>query len=285
MNQILRIRRMHRADIPFAIRLTNLEGWGITRTDFERIIRLDPTGSFIVCLGTKRVGMVTTTSYGKETAWIGNVVVKEVARGRHIGQKLVEHAIAYLRALGIRKIALYCMWKNVRFYEKLGFVRDVRFVRLHRKRQSERHRSEHGRNFGKPSLLPRMLAVDRKAFGADRSKLLRLLLTENRHGVIIGSENESFLVVKTYNDMSELGPWVGTASFNENDGRLIKRLTNEYEGKPIETSCLVSNRKGLNSLKRNGFRVTNVGYRMWYAKKQKIGVDQANFLLGFLDKG
>ncbi|HYW01452.1 MAG TPA: hypothetical protein VE862_08280, partial [Candidatus Acidoferrum sp.] len=79
--------------------------------------------------------------------------------------------------------------------------------------------------------------------------------------------------------------WVGTASFDENDGRLIKRLTNKYEGKPIEASCLVSNRKALNSLKRNGFRVTNVGYRMWYAKKQKIGVDQANFLLGFLDKG
>jgi GNAT superfamily N-acetyltransferase len=276
---------MHRTDIPFAIRLTNLEGWGITGTDFERIIRLDPRGSFIVCLGTKRVGMVTTTSYGKETAWIGNVVVKEVARGRHIGQKLVEHAVAYLRGSGISRIALYCMWKNVRFYEKLGFVRDVRFVRLHRKPQSERPRSEHDQDFAKPSLLPRMLAVDRKAFGADRSKLLRLLLTENRHGVIFGSENESFLVVKTYNDMSEFGPWVGTASFNENDVRLIKRLTNKYEGKPIEASCLVSNRMGLNSLKRNGFRVTNVGYRMWYTKKQKIGVDRANFLLGFLDKG
>jgi len=130
-----------------------------------------------------------------------------------------------------------------------------------------------------------MLAVDRKAFGADRSKLLRLLLTENRHGVIFGSENESFLVVKTYNDMSEFGPWVGTASFDENDGRLIKRLTNKYEGKPIEASCLVSNRKVLNGLRRNKFRVTNVGYRMWYAKKPKIGGDQANFLLGFLDKG
>jgi len=284
MNQILRIRRMHRADISFAIRLTNLEGWGITGTDFERIIRLDPRGSFIVCLGKKRVGMVTTTSYGKDTAWIGNVVVKELARGRHIGQRLVEHAVAYLRGSGISRIALYCMWKNVRFYEKLGFVRDVRFVRLHRKPQSERYRSEHGRDFGKP-LLPRMLAVDRKAFGADRSKLLRLLLTENRHGVIFGSENESFLVVKTYNDMSEFGPWVGTASFDENDGRLIKRLTNKYEGKPIEASCLVSNRKVLNGLRRNKFRVTNVGYRMWYAKKQTIGGDQANFLLGFLDKG
>ena len=275
---------MRRTDISFAIRLTNLEGWGITRNDFERIIRLDPKGSFIVCLGRKRVGMVTTTSYGKEIAWIGNVVVNEAARGRHIGQKLIEHAVAYLRGSGIRKIALYCMLKNVRFYQKLGFVRDVRFVRLHRKPQFDRYQSEHDRNFAE-NLLPRMLMVDKKAFGADRSKLLRLLLTENRHGVIFDSDNKSFLVVKTYKEMSEFGPWVGTASYDENDVKLIKRITSQYRGKPIEASCLVSNRRVLNGLKRDAFRVTNVGYRMWYTKKQKIGVDRANFLLGFLDKG
>ncbi len=276
---------MRRTDIPFAIRLTNLEGWGITKTDFERIIRLDPRASSIACLGKKRVGMVTTTSYGREIAWIGNVVVKGLARGKHIGQRLVEHAVAYLRGSGIRKIVLYCMWKNVRFYEKLGFVRDVRFIRLHRKAQFDRYRSEHDRDFGNSSLLPRMLAVDKKAFGADRSKLLRLLLTENRHGVIFDSVNKSFLVVKTYNDMSEFGPWVGTTSFDDNDGKLIKRITNQYGGKSIEASCLASNRRVLNGLKREGFRVTDVGYRMCYAKKQKIGSDQVNFLLGFLDKG
>jgi predicted GNAT family acetyltransferase len=228
--------------------------------------------------------MVTTTSYGKEIAWIGNVVVNEAARGRHIGQKLIEHAVAYLRGSGIRKIALYCMLKNVRFYQKLGFVRDVRFVRLHRKPQFDRYQSEHDRNFAE-NLLPRMLMVDKKAFGADRSKLLRLLLTENRHGVIFDSDNKSFLVVKTYKEMSEFGPWVGTASYDENDVKLIKRITSQYRGKPIEASCLVSNRRVLNGLKRDAFRVTNVGYRMCYAKKHKIGYDQANFLLGFLDKG
>jgi hypothetical protein len=130
-----------------------------------------------------------------------------------------------------------------------------------------------------------MLTVDKRAFGADRSKLLRLLLTENRHGVIFDSDNKSFLVVKTYKEMSEFGPWVGTAPYDENDGELIKHITSQYRGKPIEASCLVSNRRVLNGLKRDGFRVTNVGFRMWYAKKQKIGYDQANFLLGFLDKG
>ena len=235
-------------------------------------------------LGRRRVGVVTTTSYSKEIAWIGNVVVKKVVRGRHIGQTLVEHAVAYLRRSGIRKIALYCMWKNVRFYEKLGFVRDVRFVRLHRKAQYS-YDSKYDRDFGNSSLLPSMLAVDKKAFGADRSKLLRLLLTDNRHGVIFDSNNKSFLVVKVYNEMSEFGPWVGTASFDENDGKLIMHITNRYGGKPIEASCLVSNRKVLNVLKRDGFRVTNVGYRMCYARKQRIGCDQVNLLLGFLDKG
>ena len=285
MDQILRIRRLRYRDIPFAINLTNLESWGITRDDLKRIIRLDGRASFIASLGKDRVGMATTTSYDKEIGWIGNVVVKKAHRGKHIGQRLVEHSVAYLRCSGIRKIALYCMEKNVRFYENLGFVRDVRFVRLHRKPRFDRNSPKHDLYRDNSSLLPRMLVVDRKVFGADRSNLLRLLLDENRNGVVFHSTNNSFLVVKTYSEMSEFGPWIGTASLDESDSSLMERITNQYGRRPIEASCLTNNRSVLNLMKRIGFRVMNVGFRMCYTKKQKIGYDKANFLLGFLDKG
>jgi len=286
LNQQLRIRRMRHGDIPFAIRLTNLEGWGITESDFERIIRLDPTGSFVADLGKRRVGMATTTSYGSEVAWIGNVVVEELVRGRHIGQQLVQQAVVYLRASGIRKIALYCMWKNAPFYEKLGFIRDGRFLRLRRSTPSYKPRPEHNQRRGSSSShLSRMLSVDKRTFGADRSKLLRYLLNDNRYGELYHSNDRSFLVVKTYHDISEFGPWVGTASFDSDDRNLIRRVTSEYRDKPIELSCLGSNRKVLNALQKQGFSVANVGYRMGYMRKLNIGNDRYNFLLGFLDKG
>lgn len=273
---------MRLGDIPFAIRLTNLEKWGINRADFERIIFLNPQGNFIASLDGRRVGMMTTTSYGKRIAWVGNVVVMKRLRDQNIGQRLMEHAVSYLRDSGIRRIALYCFSENVGFYEKLGFVRDKKFFRLRRTPQTSRQRSEVDRE--KQPSLARMLATDREAFGADRSKLLQRLLTE-KHAVIFDSGGGSYLIVKTYSDMSEFGPWVGIVPFDKSDEDMIKYVTTRYGRKTIETSCLASNGKILKLLRIEGFQITNVGFRMYHARKVRVGIDQANYLLGFLDKG
>jgi ribosomal protein S18 acetylase RimI-like enzyme len=125
---MLRVRQMHPSDIPFAIRLTDQEKWGITRSALQRLLRLTPRGCFITHDGTSRLGLLTTTTYGRELAWIGNVIVDREHRGKHIGNRMVEHAVSFLRKLGVRHIALYCFSENVRFYENLGFARDKPFL-------------------------------------------------------------------------------------------------------------------------------------------------------------
>ena len=166
---------MRRADIPFAVRVTNLERWGIPPRDFERILRLDARGSFIATDGRVRVGLATTTSYGREIAWIGNVVVKKRYRGMHIGQSLVEHAVNYLNERQVKRVALYSFNDNVQFYRRLGFQSGPKFARFRRAPNPTRRKTSGIRTSG-PMSLTRMLRLDRRAFGADRSRLITFLL-------------------------------------------------------------------------------------------------------------
>jgi len=278
---------MREADIPYAIRLSNQEKWGITRGDLTRILHLDPRGGLIAVMGAERVGLATTTSYGRTIAWIGNVIVDRKYRGRHIGQTLVQAAVEYLQRQKIANIALYCFNDNVKFYRKLDFKEDGSFMRLQRKPTSFAHASTFPTP-GRRLPLHVLLRADRKAFGADRSRLIRTVLRtkagwyeglSDRHSAI------SFLLVKKYKEMYELGPWVCINPPDDSPRKLLQLAMSKTAKKPVEVSCLRNHRLSLDLLQENGFKVTNNGRRMFLGQTAKIGDDNASYALGFLDKG
>ena len=281
------IRAMHREDIPFAVKLSDQEKWGITRADFERLLTLAPRGCFVAYSGHKRLGLVTTTSYGREAAWIGNVVVEKSSRGKHIGAGLVRHSVGYLKKSGVKRTILYCFHENVKFYENLGFVKDAGFARLRRKRRTSSRGIARNRNLHVPPIN-RILSADRKAFGADRGKLIRLLV-RNRIGWYVGAERGAastcYLFVKQYEDMCEFGPWVCINPQRGASRHLFETALSIVSRQPVEIACLLSHPKELALLRRHGFRITNTGYRMFYGKRQRLGDDRAQYALGFLDKG
>jgi ribosomal protein S18 acetylase RimI-like enzyme len=272
-------------DIPFAIRLSDQENWGVTREVLERILQLDPSGSFIALDGTKRRGLTTTISYGKKLAWIGNVIVERRYRGMQIGRTLVQHAVHYLRRSRIKHIALYCFNENVRFYRSLGFVRDVPFVRLRRNPRLVPPISSfmpHRR-----LSLAGLLSADEQAFGADRSKLIRMFL-KAKAGWYVGFSRGSaaaYFLVKEYRDDCEFGPWVCIRPRMDEQKEMLSWVLSKTAKKPIEVSCLRANRRALSLLKSYGFRVIQEGYRMYLPEIARMGDPEANFALGFLDKG
>jgi ribosomal protein S18 acetylase RimI-like enzyme len=284
---MFKIRPMRREDIAFAIRLSNQEKWGISRADFERLLTLAPRGCFLAFSGRRKLGLTTTTSYGREAAWIGNVVVEKSYRGKHIGASLVEQAVGYLLKSGVKRIVLYCFDENVVFYRNLGFEKDVRFARLRRKKHTSSPTSAIIKRLHPPPIT-RILSADKKAFGADRSKLIRLLLRE-RIGWYVGATHDSasvsYLFVKQYEDMCEFGPWVCIKPQKGDPRRLLDVALSEAGERPIEITCLLGHRNELALLKRNGFRITNRGYRMRLGKRHTVGDDRAQCALGFLDKG
>jgi GNAT superfamily N-acetyltransferase len=284
---MLRIRTLRHSDIPSAIRLCDQERWGVTRSDLERILRLDSRGSFIACDDERKVGLATSTSYGKKLAWIGNVVVDRSYRGKAIGRELVQHTLRYLKRRHVRHVALYCFEKNLRFYEHIGFIRETAFVRLTRKGKRT--------NFSIPAQSPnyrrrlnQLVTMDRRAFGADRSKLLRLVIGDEI-GFWIARSNDSrinsYMIIRKYDDMCEFGPW-NSLNPRKNELRwILRQALNEANGRPVEISTLRSNRMILKLLQDHGFRVLRQGYRMFYGERPRIGDDRAQCALGFLDKG
>ena len=283
---MLSIRRMRRADIPFAVRVTGQENWGIPAGDFERILHLNPLGSFVAIEGKQRVGLTTTTAYGRQIAWIGNVVVKKTHRDRHIGQYLVDHAVNYLSEQRVKHTALYCFKHNVRFYEKLGFVRGQKFDRLRRKRKPL-HNPTPITSSANSLTLSSLLRMDRRAFGADRRRLITRLLNAGLGwylGYATGS-SATYILIKNYRDMYELGPWI---SFGLNEAELdslLQVVLSKTSGKPIEASCPLNDLRVSRIMKKNDFRLINEGRVMFHGKVAKIGKPRSIIANGFLDKG
>jgi GNAT superfamily N-acetyltransferase len=283
---MLRIRRMLHSDIQFAIRLTDQEQWGVTRGDFKRLMRLNPRGCFIAFDGSRRLGLTTTTIYGKQLAWIGNVIVDKSHRGERIGQSLVKHALSYLRRMRLKRIALYCFKERKSFYEGLGFVENKPFLRLKRTARAKRLGSQV--EFEHPLPLSRLLAADMKAFGADRSRLVRAVLAEKVAWYLGSSQSNSstcYLMAKDYGNYCELGPWVCVGQLRDVPSQMIARALTITGRVPVEVSCLQENKMALEALKANGFRKVREGYRMSFGRRVRIGDDRSQFALGFLDKG
>jgi len=278
---------MRSDDIPFAVRLTNGEKWGVTPADLQRLMRLNPRGCFVAHDGIRRVGMTTTTNYPKKLAWIGNVIVDRKYRGKHIGRALVEHATLHLQRTGLKHIALYCYDEHVKFYENLGFVRDAPFVRLRRRASTVEHLKEET-GFQRPPSMRTLLAADQHAFGVDRSKLLRDVLADENAwivGISYGASSTSYLMVKEFADECEFGPWICIDPLRDVPSKMIDQALSRIGSLPVEIGCLRGNRAAIRILKRKGFRAIREGYRMFLQKRAKIGDDSAQYGLGFLDKG
>lgn len=284
---MLKIRKMRSEDIQFAIRLSNQEKWGVTRGDLTRILQLDPRGSFVAVYGSTRVGLLTTTSYGRKLAWIGNVIVDRKHRGNRIGRTLVQNAIDHLQRTKVEHIGLYCFDENVRFYRRLRFVRDAPFVRLHRKPKPYHPSPLQGK--AAPSLpLRELFSADRKAFGADRSRLIQMILRTKAgwyFGTVTRASARSYILVKQYRDMFEFGPWVCIRPQKDQPRQILQSALSKTDQKPIEVSCLRNHRKAFLLFQKNGFETIRHGYRMYLDNIPKIGDTETNYALGFLDKG
>ena len=281
---MLQIRQLRTKDIQFAVKLSNREKWNTPRSDFERILRLNPHGNFLALSNRSRVGMITTVRFEEALAWIGNVVVDRRYRGRYIGQAMVEYAVSYLRDAGVKNIGLYCFLNNVRFYEKLGFVKDVKFERLRRAPKQMSHLSDYG--FAKMPIS-QVLNIDRRSFRANRANLLTEVLRSG-FGSCLGVANQSsaaYLMIRHYSDMHEFGPGIAIRVTSTKLESLIATAIRDSGRKPIELSCVATNKPLLRFLKSQGFRTVNSGYRMFLGRGTWPGDNAENYLLGFKDKG
>jgi len=217
---------LRKADIPFAVSLTQSEGWGFSPEDFERFVVYEPDGCLLATIEEMPVGLITSVSYGT-VGWIGNVIVAPEHRRHTVGRVLLEGALAHLEERGVPTIRLNSYETAIGFYRRFGFVEEhgvQRYVG-----ELTRPAPEHGPT-PSSATWQAILEFDRQCLGADRSRVL-LRLAQDFPGLCIAHatpfEATGYVLGKTAPSGSEAGPLVavgGEAQARELLTRLCARL-------------------------------------------------------------
>jgi GNAT superfamily N-acetyltransferase len=168
------IRLLFESDIPAAMQLKEEAGWNQTEDDWRRLLMLEPNGCFAAISDDRLVGTTTTTTYGDELAWIGMVLVDPQHRRQGIAAKLMSVALDYLNGK-VNTVKLDATTLGQPVYEKFGF-----HVESLIERWSGTGRLHDEKQAGLVGdSLSELLALDRIAFNADRSKLIKALIEES----------------------------------------------------------------------------------------------------------
>jgi len=156
------------------MQLKDAAGWNQTEKDWHRLLALEPNGCFAAVKDGRLVGTTTTTTYGTELGWIGMVLVDPQQRRQGIATQLMNVAIDYLKdKVATMKLDATAQGKPV--YERFGFrVESV----VERWSGTPNVRNAVSRNVLDHNAIRDLLALDRLAFDADRSKLLEKLIDD-----------------------------------------------------------------------------------------------------------
>jgi GNAT superfamily N-acetyltransferase len=219
-------------DVDSALALSAAEGWNQTSADWRRLVQLEPSGCFAARAGDRLVGTVTTTTYGRDLAWIGMMVIDPDFRGRGIGTDLMRMALDYLNSLGITNIKLDATPAGRPLYESLGFVAEAELERW-----QGVARPPSGVLPSEPSgdVLPALVVLDEAAYGADRSALLELLVSEALGApLLVRSDAESpggYALARRGRVATYIGPIVATTA--EAAGQLISQMLAQLAGTDV----------------------------------------------------
>ena len=180
-------RLLFESDIPAAMKLKEAAGWNQTEADWRRLIRLDPNGCFAAIENDQLVGTTTTTSYEDDLAWIGMVLVDLQHRRRGIATRLIETALAYFDGKVV-VIKLDATAEGSPVYEKLGFKTESLVERWRGNGKSRSIERE-----DTPINLNALLDLDRRAFRADRSRLINYLIDDSRISPVLVKDESGSL--------------------------------------------------------------------------------------------
>jgi len=248
------IKNMTPEDFAFAVRITDTMSWKLVEEDFHFMLELEPQGCFVLLYDSKRVGIVTTVSFGK-IGWLGNLIVAESHRRRGAGSLLARQAVEYLISKNVQTIGLYAYIDKVPFYMRLGFEYDSEFIVLA------------GRGFSSSAIanlreakkedIQKIIKCDQICFGASRRKLLEPILLDPNNSCYVSMEDGQMIgyaVAKPYKETAELGPLICRQERSDIAIGLLEANLNKLEG--FEVFVCVPKRETtiLNMLMRSGFR-------------------------------
>ena len=248
-------------DVAFAIKLTDTMNWNYIKDDFKRMMDLEPEGCFIALDGTQRVGITTTIKFDN-LGWIGNVIVDRDHRLRGIGSGLVKHAMEYLRSRSATTMGLYSYLDTIPFYEKLGFKKSAKFIRLVGLGVTGYLGAKAPRRMMEKDLQD-VIALDRLCVGVSRERLLRRIFADSGdlcHVVYENTRLVGFIMALG----TEIGPLVCRHGFEEEAINLLRAVLNRLVGLEVHIGVPVKRREIIDALRDLNFKDHFQVMRMYY---------------------
>jgi GNAT superfamily N-acetyltransferase len=209
MDDHIEIRTLKSADIPFGMMLKEDAGWNQLPSDWARLIAVEPNGCFMTNYDGRDVGTVTTTGYEKRFGWVGMFLIHPEMRRMGIGTKLLMHGIEYLETKEISAVRLDATATGRQLYKKIGFVDEYLLER----------RQGIAEALDIPSSLQivtgsieQICAYDAPIFGADRSRVLKLLAIDSVDHPVVALDSDGgirgYIMVRRGANCHYIGPWV-----------------------------------------------------------------------------
>ena len=242
------VRVLTAADIPQAMLLKRAAGWNQTEDDWKRLLQLSPDGCFGVEIDGQLASTAVALCYGQDLAWIGMVLTSPDFRGRGLAKVLVEHCVHYLDGCGVRWMKLDATDMGRDLYFKLGFREECPVERWRRSPGPSAPVALNGF-----TIDPEM---DRQAFGADRSDLLRSLATVERVSV----SGEGYAMGRPGTEASYFGPCLSRSS--EAARQLVQWYLSRHCQEPVYWDLFPDNREAVRLAQEFGFAHTRKLMRM-----------------------
>ena len=257
---MIELRNMTRPDVPLGMRLKDEAGWNQTEDDWRRFLDLEPGGCFVALQEGRPVGTVAAFAFGS-IGWIAMVLVDKPARHRGIGTRLVEDALDYLDARGVRTVRLDATALGRPIYERLGFVAEYELVRMQGVAASPD--SDSNVHALLPERLADVLELDRKVSATKRARLLESLHREAPDAMRIFVADQDilgYMTIRRGARATQIGP--GVALTEEAGRALIEDALSRCREKPIFVDVPVENIAAVTCVESHGLVVQRPFIRM-----------------------
>jgi len=241
------IRNFRADDIDFALDLVHREGWQYDRVELQRMLDMDPEGSFVF-EEEQPLGLITCVTY-RTTGVIGHLVVSERARGRRIGGALIKQAIDYVTSKGMESLLLFATEGGVDVYKKHGFriLSEVTCIKAD-KVAGFRFEGYPGLSAIGEGDLAEISSIDSSHFGDDRSKLVQKLhrdhpdtcfKLERAEGI------EGYAFGRSTSAANDLGPWFCSSGADADAKALFDVVLSRLDDRSVYMGVFSQNKRAV----------------------------------------
>jgi GNAT superfamily N-acetyltransferase len=119
---VAQVARLTHDDLEQAVALSRGVGWNQTPADWARLLRLAPDGVFGAFEAGRLVASSSVVAYGNALAWVGMMIVDEGHRGRGLGKRLLDAALASPTLAPGAIVGLDATDLGAPLYRRRGFV-------------------------------------------------------------------------------------------------------------------------------------------------------------------